>query len=109
MLKNCKRYCKLSDEVKREVYISSAAKVAQIPENAVRTEVARFVNRKLKKSKNMYMAGNIRHNIYSSSKISPEKYLIALLLYDNNLYKRVKETITADMLENVKLKPILEK
>lgn len=54
----------------------------------------------------MYMAGNIRHNIYSSSKISPEKYLIALLLYDNNLYKRVKETITADMLENVKLKPI---
>ncbi|ABY92605.1 DNA primase [Thermoanaerobacter sp. X514] len=105
--KIAKDIAKLSDEVKREVYISSAAKVAQIPENAVRTEVARFVNREIEKNqKNMYMAGNIRHNIYSSSKISPEKYLIALLLYDNNLYKRVKETITADMLENVKLKPI---
>jgi len=107
--KIAKDIAKLSDEVKREVYISSAAKVAQIPENAVRTEVARFVNREIEKNqKNMYMAGNIRHNIYSSSKISPEKYLIALLLYDNNLYKRVKETITADMLENVKLKPIFE-
>ncbi len=105
--KIAKDIAKLSDEVKREVYISSVAKVAQIPENAVRTEVARFVNREIEKNqKNMYMAGNIRHNIYSSSKISPEKYLIALLLYDNNLYKRVKETITADMLENVKLKPI---
>jgi DNA primase len=105
--KIAKDIAKLSDEVKREVYISSAAKVAQISENAVRTEVARFVNREIEKNqKNMYMAGNIRHNIYSSSKISPEKYLIALLLYDNNLYKRVKETITADMLENVKLKPI---
>jgi len=107
--KIAKDIAKLSDEVKREVYISSAAKVAQISENAVRTEVARFVNREIEKNqKNMYMAGNIRHNIYSSSKISPEKYLIALLLYDNNLYKRVKETITADMLENVKLKPIFE-
>ena len=105
--KIAKDIAKLSDEVKREVYISSVAKVAQISENAVRTEVARFVNREIEKNqKNMYMAGNIRHNIYSSSKISPEKYLIALLLYDNNLYKRVKETITADMLENVKLKPI---
>ncbi|EMT38508.1 DNA primase [Thermoanaerobacter thermohydrosulfuricus] len=108
--KIAKDIAKLSDEVKREVYISSVAKVAQISENAVRTEVARFVNREIEKNqKNMYMAGKIRHNIYSSSsKISPEKYLIALLLYDNNLYKRVKETITADMLENVKLKPIFE-
>ncbi|MBE3592892.1 MAG: DNA primase [Thermoanaerobacter sp.] len=108
--KIAKDIAKLSDEVKREVYISSVAKVAQISENAVRTEVARFVNRGIEKNqKNMYMAGKIRHNIYSSSsKISPEKYLIALLLYDNNLYKKVKETITADMLENVKLKPIFE-
>jgi DNA primase len=95
--------------VKREVYISSVAKVAQIPENAVRTEVSRFVNRKIRKNqKNMYMAGNIRHNIYSSNKISPEKYLIALILYDNDLYKRIKETITPDMLENVKLRPVFE-
>jgi len=107
--KIAKDIAKLSDEVKREVYISSVAKVAQIPENAVRTEVGRFVNREIEKNqKNMYIAGNIRHNIYSSSKISPEKYLIALLLYDNNLYKKVKETITADMLENVKLRPIFE-
>lgn len=107
--KIAKDIAKLSDEVKREVYISSVAKVAQIPENAVRTEVSRFVNREIEKNQeNMYIAGNIRHNIYSSSKISPEKYLIALLLYDNNLYKKVKETITADMLENVKLRPIFE-
>ncbi|MGI1690995.1 DNA primase [Thermoanaerobacter uzonensis] len=107
--KIAKDIAKLSDEVKREVYISSVAKVAQIPENAVRAEVGRFVNREIEKNqKNMYIAGNIRHNIYSSSKISPEKYLIALLLYDNNLYKKVKETITADMLENVKLRPIFE-
>jgi DNA primase len=107
--KIAKDIAKLSDEVKREVYISSVAKVAQIPENAVRTEVSHFVNREIEKNqKNMYIAGNIRHNIYSSSKISPEKYLIALLLYDNNLYKKVKETITADMLENVKLRPIFE-
>ncbi|WP_028992666.1 DNA primase [Thermoanaerobacter thermocopriae] len=107
--KIAKDIANLSDEVKREVYISSVAKVAQIPENAVRTEVSRFVNRKIRKNqKNMYMAGNIRHNIYSSNKISPEKYLIALILYDNDLYKRIKETITPDMLENVKLRPVFE-
>ncbi|MFV9567885.1 DNA primase [Thermoanaerobacter mathranii] len=107
--KIAKDIANLSDEVKREVYISSVAKVAQIPENAVRTEVSRFVNRKIRKNqKNMYMAGNIRHNIYSSNKISPEKYLIALILYDNDLYKRVKQTITPDMLENVKLRPVFE-
>ncbi|HHW56972.1 MAG TPA: DNA primase [Clostridia bacterium] len=100
---------KISDEVKKEVYISSVAKVAQIPENTVRTEVNNFVKREIeKRGKNMYMAGNIRHNIYSSSKISPEKYLIALLLYDNNLYDRIKGKISIDIMENSKLKPIFE-
>ncbi|TCO61777.1 DNA primase [Caldanaerobacter subterraneus] len=100
---------KISDEVKREVYISAAAKTAQIPENAVRTEVDRFVKRETeKKQKFMYRTGNIRHNIYSSSKISPEKYLIALLLHDNNLYHKIKGVIKPDMLEDSKLKPIFE-
>ncbi|MEQ2129327.1 DNA primase [Caldanaerobacter subterraneus KAk] len=100
---------KISDEVKREVYISAAAKTAQIPENAVRTEVDRFVKRETeKKQKFMYRTGNIRHNIYSSSKISPEKYLIALLLHDNNLYHKIKGVVKPDMLEDSKLKPIFE-
>ncbi|NNG66945.1 DNA primase [Caldanaerobacter subterraneus] len=100
---------KISDEVKREVYISAAAKTAQIPENAVRTEVDRFVKRETeKKQKFMYRTGNRRHNIYSSSKISPEKYLIALLLHDNNLYYKIKGVIKPDMLEDSKLKPIFE-
>ncbi|MBZ4656213.1 MAG: dnaG [Thermoanaerobacter sp.] len=100
---------KISDEVKKEVYISVAAKIAQIPEDAVRTEISRFVNSKIEKNqKNMYMAGKIRHNIYSSSKISPEKYLIALLLYDNGIYPKIKGRIDSDMFENVKLKPIFD-
>ncbi|ERM93218.1 DNA primase [Caldanaerobacter subterraneus subsp. yonseiensis KB-1] len=100
---------KISDEVKREVYISAAARTAQIPENAVRTEVDRFVKRETeKKQKFMYRTGNIRHNIYSSSKISPEKYLIALLLHDNNLYHKIKGVVKPDMLEDSKLKPIFE-
>nr|WP_235603235.1 DNA primase [Thermoanaerobacter sp. YS13] len=53
--KIAKDIAKLSDEVKREVYISSVAKVAQIPENAVRTEVGRFVNREIEKKSKKYV------------------------------------------------------
>lgn len=102
---------KVTDNVKREVYISAASKEAQIPENAVRAEIERFVNSNgIKNNKNRYTVAKIRHNnIYGdNSKISPEKYLLALLLYDNDIYKRIEKRIDLNFIENTKLKPIFE-
>ncbi|MGB9779668.1 DNA primase [Caldanaerobacter sp.] len=100
---------KISDEVKREIYISTVAKTVQIPENAIRAEVDRFVKIEVeKKQKFMYRTGNIRHNIYSSSKISPEKYLIALILHDNEIYHRIKDVIKPEMFQEEKLRTIFK-
>jgi len=56
----------------------------------------------------MYRTGNIRHNIYSSSKISPEKYLIALILHDNEIYYRIKDVVKPEMFQEKKLRTIFE-
>lgn len=102
---------RITDKVKQEVYISTVSKEAQIPEDAIRAEIERFVNRNvIKNDKNRYTDGKIRHNnIYGdNSKISPEKYLIALLLFDNRIYKKIEKRIDLNFIENKKLRPIFE-
>ncbi|MGB9679909.1 MAG: DNA primase [Thermoanaerobacteraceae bacterium] len=106
-----KDIARITDKIKRDVYISASAKIAQIPENTIRSEIDGFVNRSRSKiEKNRYTVGKNRHNnIYSSENfISPEKYLIALLLYDNNLYKDFKSIINKELIVNDKLKPIFQ-
>jgi DNA primase len=100
----------IKDQVKRDVYISIVSKDAQIPENTVRTEIEQFVNRFSKNNeKSRYTVGKIRHNNkYSSMKKSSSvKYLIALLLFDNKIYEKIKAKINLYDINDDNLKPIL--
>lgn len=106
----CSDLSNVKDVVKRDVYISMVSNDVQIPENTIRAEIQQFVNRSEKKNiNNRYTVGNIRHNNkYDRMKqISPIKYLIALLLFDNKLFNKIEKEINIDEITDEMLKPLL--
>ncbi|QSZ27813.1 DNA primase [Aceticella autotrophica] len=101
----------IKDQVKRDVYISIVSKDVQIPENTVRTEIEQFVNRFSKNNeKSRYTVGKIRHNnkYGSMKKSSSVKYLIALLLFDNKIYEKIKAKLNLHDINDDNLKLILD-